>query len=90
MGSAVSVLSQMYLYSSHFDLHLIVAPQLNVCWQCNYSTKTRHAGLANEEPIMGQGKCGWQNHSAEPWAFLWKKNFTNELDKMSKTELKKF
>jgi hypothetical protein len=32
-------------------LHLIVVPQLSGGWQHNYSTKTRQAGHANEQPM---------------------------------------
>jgi hypothetical protein len=32
-------------------LQLIVAPHLSGGWQHNYSTKTRQAGRANEQPI---------------------------------------
>jgi hypothetical protein len=32
-------------------LHLIVVAQLSGGWQHNYSTKTRQAGHANEQPM---------------------------------------
>jgi len=38
-------------YNNKFVSHLIVVPQLSSGWQHNYSTKTRPAGQANEQPM---------------------------------------
>jgi len=38
-------------YNKNLVLHLIVAPQLISGWRCNYSTKIRQAGRANEQSM---------------------------------------
>jgi hypothetical protein len=40
-------------------LNLIVVPQLSGGWQCNYSTKTCHAGCANEQSIYSLMSMAW-------------------------------
>jgi hypothetical protein len=37
--------------NKYFLLHLMVAPQLSSGWRHNYSTKTRPAGHAKEQPM---------------------------------------